>query len=113
MTIKVIQHKRAGKVEPVGGQVTHLYEGERIQHNFVNFSDRKEFLEKYNEIVKGLGCAHVIGIPDEYWKDKEIEANMFLCIYYGNLNELERCIILQNATIYVMQGGQTIDTIHC
>lgn len=113
MTIKVIQHKMVGKVEQIGRPMTHLHECDRIHHKFVDFKDREDFLEKYNDIVKGLGETHVSGIPDEYWKDKDIPANTFLCIFYGIRDKSEQCLILQNSTVYIMQGGQTVDKIHC
>ena len=114
MTIKVIQHKiDADKVEQVGIPAIHLYEGERVQYKFIDFKNREDFIEKYNKIVKGLGDAHVIGIPPEYWGNKEVEPNMFLRIFYGIRDKIEQCLILQNATVYVMQGGQTVDKIYC
>lgn len=114
MTIKVIQLQGSDvRLHPVIRPVTHLYEGERIQHKYVDFKNREEFLKKYNNIVEGLGDAHVTGIPQEYWKEKQIEPGMFLCIYYSCGDKLERCIIVQNSIVYITQGGQTVDKIHC
>jgi len=111
MTIKVIQHKMVG--EKIGRSMTHLYEGGRVRFEFIDFENKNDFLEKYKNLVEGIEEAHVTGIPEKYWGDKEIEPNTFLCIYYNKGDKLERCIILQNSIVYIMQGGQTIDTIHC
>lgn len=113
MTIKVIQPEIVGEGYPVGRPVVHLYEGERVQYKFVDFKNREDFLKKYNKIIEGLGDVHVTGIPKEYWENKEIEPNMFLRIFYSIRDKIEQCLILQNATVYVMQGGQTVDKIHC
>jgi len=113
MTIKVIQHKNAGKIDQVGRPMTYLREGEEVYYKFVDFKNRVEFLERYNKTIEGRGSVSIAGIPDEYWGKKEIEAGMFLCIYYGKRSETPNCLIEQNATIFIMQGGQTIDKIHC
>lgn len=114
MTIKIIQHEMAGKKEKTERPMTHLFGCERAHYKDVNFENGADFIEKYNKTVEGLGDTLVIGIPDEYWKDDKIAPNVFLCIYYSvGDHPCDRCIILQNSTIYIMQGGQTIDKIEC
>lgn len=117
MTIKVIL-AQTEQERPT----THLFEGEKVSYKSVHFKNREEFEGKYNEIIGHLGSSSILGIPDNYWDQKiglktgykDIEPNIFFCVYYGKENELEKCLILQNAIVYIVnQGGQTVDKIHC
>jgi len=108
MTIKIIQDKMAGKVEQVGRPATYLYECDEVFYKFVDFNNEEEFFEKYKNITEGLENSYIIGIPNEYWEDKKIEPDKFLSVYYN-----KNCLILQNVTVYIMQGGQTVDKIFC
>jgi hypothetical protein len=87
-----------------------------LHYKFIDFKNREDLIEQYNKAVGGLSDIYVFGIPDKYWKDKEkdIESNMFLCIYHSTGdNSADKCIILQNSTVYVIQAGQTVDKIDC
>lgn len=111
MTIKVV----LAQTEHEKRSPTHLYEGEEVWYRSIYFNNREEFEKKYNEIVGHMGGSSVLGIPDNYWKENTtIEPGIFFCIYYGKKEELPKCLILQHASVYVInQGGQTVDTIHC
>jgi len=111
MTIKVILAQMEQDERPT----TYLYEGEQVFYKSVHFKDKEEFEKKYNEIVGHLGNVSVLGIPDNYWKEKEkIEPSIFFSVFYCSGDKLENCLILQNAIVYIVnQGGQTVDKIHC
>jgi hypothetical protein len=105
MEIKVI-HRKSEKEFPK----TFLFEGENIRHYFGEFKNKKEFVEKYN-FERHTFSGHVIGVPEELWKEEgEERAGTYFIVWYNipNIDEL-RFVFVMNSRIYITNKGQTVD----
>jgi hypothetical protein len=93
---------------------TYLFEGDDVMYSFKWFTDREEFLKLYKEET-GICSASIIGIPDSYWGEKEIDAGDFVSLLFfpKGYEEVGRVLILKNCRIYITNKGNTIDVIAC
>jgi hypothetical protein len=93
--------------------LTFLHEGKNVRYKFVTFGDQKDL----NEQIKIVTENHQL--PWQYDMEVDFENDdsynkAFLAIYYIREEDeaLEVCLT-RAAKVFIMQAGQTVDTIYC
>ena len=107
MEVKIIHPRnRDGLV------VTNLFEGDNIYHYYIPFSNKNDFIEKYNFETNHELNGTVIGLPEDIWKsDGDQYRGTFLVIFYEKDQQLN-FIVTMNSKVYITCKGQTVDVLN-
>jgi hypothetical protein len=112
MTIKTIRD----------GNKVSLFEAKWLEYERMFYENKADFVRQY--ITPGREIELLMMYPPDdysfkngytidYEKPDKEDKTEFIKINFVDGDDLGRIIFVQKSRIYIMQGGQTVDTIYC
>lgn len=109
--------------------------GEQVAYKFIAYENKEEFIAAYHGFKEAseketrdysdprpsqvmyfprkVISLNIIHNVQAISKKERVASDKFLCIYFGGKDKVDNCLLIQDAVVYIIQEGQTVDTIKC